>query len=144
PELTSAQLSEEFPGNEWLVADIYEKYKADKSSVDEKWAEIYARLEAAKSSGASYNSARKQPAALADSAQATPAQPPAGSDVKTQKSEPAAPSAEEAKPPQPKVRRAETSPLAITSEPSRAAQEQRAAQEEAQEDKEDEWVRLRG
>src|SRR5699024_3984039 len=35
PELTSAQLSEEFPGNEWLVADIYEKYKADKSSVDE-------------------------------------------------------------------------------------------------------------
>src|SRR5690625_295131 len=49
PELTSAQLSEEFPGNEWLVADIYEKYKADKSSVDEKWAEIFARLEAARS-----------------------------------------------------------------------------------------------
>src|SRR5699024_11890737 len=47
PELTSAQLSEEFPGNEWPVADIYEKYTADKSSVDEKWAEIFARLEAA-------------------------------------------------------------------------------------------------
>src|SRR5690625_2559688 len=144
PELTSAQLSEEFPGNEWLVADIYEKYKADKSSVDEKWAEIFARLEAAKSSGASQKSAPKQSAAPAESAQAKPAKPAAAAEQKTQKSEPAAPSAEEAKPPQPKVRRAETSPLAITSDPSRAAQEQRAAQEEAQEDKEDEWVRLRG
>src|SRR5699024_2843948 len=144
PELTSAQLSEEFPGNEWLVADIYEKYKADKSSVDEKWAEIFARLEAAKSSVASQKSAPKQSAAPAESAQAKPAKPAAAAQQKTENSEHAAPSDEEAKPPQPKVRRAETSPLAITSEPSRAAQEQRAAQEEAQEDKEDEWVRLRG
>ena len=46
PELTSDRLSAEFPGNEWLVAEIYDKYKADKSSVDAKWVEIFERLEA--------------------------------------------------------------------------------------------------
>ncbi|MFC7402782.1 multifunctional oxoglutarate decarboxylase/oxoglutarate dehydrogenase thiamine pyrophosphate-binding subunit/dihydrolipoyllysine-residue succinyltransferase subunit [Citricoccus sp. GCM10030269] len=46
PELTSDRLSEEFPGNEWLVAEIYDKYKADKSSVDSKWVQIFERLEA--------------------------------------------------------------------------------------------------
>src|SRR5699024_484643 len=69
PELTSAQLSEECPGNEWLVADIYEKYKADKSSVDEKWAEIFARLEAANTSDSQQSSADSQTAAPAQSAQ---------------------------------------------------------------------------
>ncbi|QCU78444.1 multifunctional oxoglutarate decarboxylase/oxoglutarate dehydrogenase thiamine pyrophosphate-binding subunit/dihydrolipoyllysine-residue succinyltransferase subunit [Citricoccus sp. SGAir0253] len=46
PELTSDRLSAEFPGNEWLVAEIYDKYRADKSSVDAKWVEIFERLEA--------------------------------------------------------------------------------------------------
>jgi multifunctional 2-oxoglutarate metabolism enzyme len=46
PELTSDRLSAEFPGNEWLVAEIYDKYKADKSSVDAKWVQIFERLEA--------------------------------------------------------------------------------------------------
>ena len=45
PELTSSRLSEEFPGNEWLVAEIYEKYKSDKNSVDKKWWEIFEQLE---------------------------------------------------------------------------------------------------
>ncbi|GAA1171118.1 multifunctional oxoglutarate decarboxylase/oxoglutarate dehydrogenase thiamine pyrophosphate-binding subunit/dihydrolipoyllysine-residue succinyltransferase subunit [Nesterenkonia xinjiangensis] len=45
PELTSSRLAEEFPGNEWLVADIYDKYKADPESVDRKWADIFRRLE---------------------------------------------------------------------------------------------------
>ena len=44
PELTSSRLSEEFPGNEWLVAEIYEKYKSDKNSVDKKWWEIFEQL----------------------------------------------------------------------------------------------------
>src|SRR5699024_12713081 len=112
-------------GNEWLVADIYEKYKADKSSVDEKWAEIFARLEAAKSSGASQKPTATQSTAPAQPAQAKAAQPAAPAEQETQESTPAAPSAAEAKPPQPKVRRAEPSPVAITSEPSRAAQEER-------------------
>ena len=45
PELTSSRLAEEFPGNEWLVADIYDKYKEDPDAVDRKWADIFQRLE---------------------------------------------------------------------------------------------------
>ena len=45
PELTSSRLAEEFPGNEWLVADIYEKFREDPNSVDRKWADIFRRLE---------------------------------------------------------------------------------------------------
>ena len=45
PELTSSRLAEEFPGNEWLVADIYDKYRDDPGSVDRKWADIFRRLE---------------------------------------------------------------------------------------------------
>src|SRR5688572_29758830 len=52
PELTSDRLSAEFPGNEWLVAEIYDKYKADKSSVDAKWVQIFERLEATPASAA--------------------------------------------------------------------------------------------
>ncbi|HEY4558415.1 MAG TPA: multifunctional oxoglutarate decarboxylase/oxoglutarate dehydrogenase thiamine pyrophosphate-binding subunit/dihydrolipoyllysine-residue succinyltransferase subunit [Enteractinococcus sp.] len=148
PELTSAQLSEEFPGNEWLVADIYEQYKADKSSVDEKWAEIFARLESANDSGADQKTADTQTAAPAQPAQTKKAAKPAAAETKKEttqpaKSEPAATSGNSTKPPKPKVRRAEESPVAITSEPSIAAREERA-KEEAEEEKEDEWIRLRG
>ncbi|WP_022872345.1 multifunctional oxoglutarate decarboxylase/oxoglutarate dehydrogenase thiamine pyrophosphate-binding subunit/dihydrolipoyllysine-residue succinyltransferase subunit [Nesterenkonia alba] len=51
PELTSSRLAEEFPGNEWLVADIYEKYRQDPDSVDRKWAKIFAELESETSAG---------------------------------------------------------------------------------------------
>ncbi|MDR8020185.1 multifunctional oxoglutarate decarboxylase/oxoglutarate dehydrogenase thiamine pyrophosphate-binding subunit/dihydrolipoyllysine-residue succinyltransferase subunit [Nesterenkonia aerolata] len=45
PDLTSTRLAEEFPGNEWLVADLYDKYKDDPESVDRKWADIFRQLE---------------------------------------------------------------------------------------------------
>ena len=143
PELTSAQLSEEFPGNEWLVADIYEKYKADKSSVDEKWAEIFARLEAASSSDSLQSAARSQTAAPAQAAPQQAAKPAADAPKQATKTATAAAAANGTKPPQPKVRRAEAAPQAITSEPSIAAREERA-KEDAEQVKEDEWIRLRG
>ncbi|GAA2030443.1 multifunctional oxoglutarate decarboxylase/oxoglutarate dehydrogenase thiamine pyrophosphate-binding subunit/dihydrolipoyllysine-residue succinyltransferase subunit [Yaniella flava] len=143
PELTSAQLSEEFPGNEWLVADIYEKYKADKSSVDEKWAEIFARLEAANTSDTPEKAAPAQTAAPAQSKNSQPAQSAAATPKKSAKTESATPAAESKQPPKPKVRRAAAAPEAITSEPSIAAREDRA-QVETEQVKEDEWVRLRG
>ena len=59
PELTSERLSAEFPGNEWLVADIYAKYKADKSSVDAKWVQIFERLEATPASAGAKPAARE-------------------------------------------------------------------------------------
>ncbi|MCG7421822.1 multifunctional oxoglutarate decarboxylase/oxoglutarate dehydrogenase thiamine pyrophosphate-binding subunit/dihydrolipoyllysine-residue succinyltransferase subunit [Micrococcus porci] len=46
PELTSDRLSQEFPGNEDLVAQIYRKYREDQGAVDRQWAQIFARLEA--------------------------------------------------------------------------------------------------
>lgn len=146
PELTSAQLSEEFPGNEWLVADIYEKYKADKSSVDEKWAEIFARLEAANTAETPQKQAPPQTAAPAKPAPQKTGQSAAPAAQKPAKSEQKASADKDtAAPPKPKVRRAETSLDAITSEPSKAAHEERvAAFEDADEDKEDEWIRLRG
>src|SRR5699024_5242772 len=139
PELTSAQLSEEFPGNEWLVADIYEKYKADQSSVDEKWAEIFARLESANdaesqpeaSNGktSQQKSADPQTAAAAEPAPSSDGAKSAATDQKSaEQSKPAASLAKtkqekSKKPPKPKVRRAEESPQAITSEPSISARE---------------------
>ncbi|GAA4830262.1 multifunctional oxoglutarate decarboxylase/oxoglutarate dehydrogenase thiamine pyrophosphate-binding subunit/dihydrolipoyllysine-residue succinyltransferase subunit [Garicola koreensis] len=49
-ELTSSRLAEEFPGNEWLVADIYDKFRVDPDSIDRKWVEIFRRLESEGSS----------------------------------------------------------------------------------------------
>ena len=160
PELTSAQLSEEFPGNEWLVADIYEKYKADQSSVDEKWAEIFARLESANdaesqpeaSNGktSQQKSAETQTAAAAEPAPSSDGAKSTAADQKSaEQSKPAASPAKtkqekSKKPPKPKVRRAEESPQAITSEPSISAREDRAKEDAEKEEKEDEWIRLRG
>src|SRR5690625_751046 len=103
PELTSAQLSEEFPGNEWLVADIYEKYKADKSSVDEKWAEIFARLEAASGSAQKTAPAQTAPAAPAKPAPQKTGQSAAPAAQKPAKSEQKASADKDtAAPPKPK------------------------------------------
>ena len=57
PELTSSRLAEEFPGNEWLVADIYDKFRDDPDSVDRKWADIFRRLESETSQEDSSNGA---------------------------------------------------------------------------------------
>ncbi|MDJ0316425.1 MULTISPECIES: multifunctional oxoglutarate decarboxylase/oxoglutarate dehydrogenase thiamine pyrophosphate-binding subunit/dihydrolipoyllysine-residue succinyltransferase subunit [Arthrobacter] len=37
PEQSIHRLPEEFGGNEWLVDELYERYKSDKNSVDTKW-----------------------------------------------------------------------------------------------------------
>ena len=37
PEQSIHRLPEEFGGNEWLVDELYERYKADKNAVDTKW-----------------------------------------------------------------------------------------------------------
>lgn len=37
PEQSIHRLPEEFGGNEWLVDELYERYKGDKNSVDTKW-----------------------------------------------------------------------------------------------------------
>lgn len=57
PELTSSRLAEEFPGNEWLVADIYDKFRSDPESVDRKWADIFRRLESETGTESSTNGA---------------------------------------------------------------------------------------
>ncbi|MCT1606587.1 multifunctional oxoglutarate decarboxylase/oxoglutarate dehydrogenase thiamine pyrophosphate-binding subunit/dihydrolipoyllysine-residue succinyltransferase subunit [Nesterenkonia massiliensis] len=67
PELTSSRLAEEFPGNEWLVADIYDKYRENPDSVDRKWADIFKRLESDSPSG-SDGASEKNDASSASSA----------------------------------------------------------------------------
>src|SRR5699024_2219804 len=128
---------------EWLVADIYEKYKADKASVDEKWAEIFARLEAASTAENTQQTAPSQTAAVTQPAQQQAAKPAAAPAKTPVASESTVTATNSTKPPKPKVRRAEASPLAITSEPSIAPREDRA-KEDADTVKEDEWIRLRG
>ena len=91
PELTSSRLSEEFPGNEWLVAEIYEKYKSDKNSVDKKWWEIFEQLENSESAPAkteAKNGTTDAPKAAAKpstkkSNASTPAPPPAKTEKKS-------------------------------------------------------------
>ncbi|GAA3051333.1 MULTISPECIES: multifunctional oxoglutarate decarboxylase/oxoglutarate dehydrogenase thiamine pyrophosphate-binding subunit/dihydrolipoyllysine-residue succinyltransferase subunit [Actinomycetes] len=74
PELTSSRLAEEFPGNEWLVADIYDKYKADPDSVDRKWADIFRRLEGeSPAEDAQAGNGASGSSASASSASSTPA-----------------------------------------------------------------------
>lgn len=50
PEQSIPRLTEEFGGNEWLVDELYEKYRQDKNSVDEKWWPLFASLDADSSS----------------------------------------------------------------------------------------------
>lgn len=113
PELTSSRLAEEFPGNEWLVADIYDKYRDDPDSVDRKWADIFRRLEGegdgassaaapagdrrpvASQNGTSRNSAAQNSTAQNSTAQASPdkgaqseSKPSAGNQRSAQESTP--------------------------------------------------------
>ncbi len=41
PEQSIHRLPEEFGGNEWLVDELYERYKNDKNSVDTKWWSLF-------------------------------------------------------------------------------------------------------
>src|SRR5699024_5745071 len=84
-----------------------------------------------------------QTAAVTQPAQQQAAKPAAAPAKTPVASESTVTATNSTKPPKPKVRRAEASPLAITSEPSIAPREDRA-KEDADTVKEDEWIRLRG
>jgi multifunctional 2-oxoglutarate metabolism enzyme len=90
PELTSSRLAEEFPGNEWLVADIYDKFRQDPDSVDRKWADIFRSLESeskSKSTNGAPKDAQQDKASEQKSAQGDAAKKPSRDSVD---SEPAA------------------------------------------------------
>ncbi|WP_410468614.1 2-oxoglutarate dehydrogenase E1 subunit family protein, partial [Arthrobacter sp. A2-55] len=46
PEQSIHRLPEEFGGNEWLVDELYERYQADKNSVDTKWWPLFESFDA--------------------------------------------------------------------------------------------------
>ena len=147
PELTSDQISAEFPGNEWLVADIYDKYRTDRSSVDAQWADIFERLESGGSkespaaqgkpapSGSqaaeTVTDSPKAPGAAADSGKPTP-QEPTPSTKKTEPAKPAAKAgAEKKSTPTPTVKKSGApSSAPVPSEPTKAAKKDAPAQGE--------------
>ncbi|RAN79405.1 2-oxoglutarate dehydrogenase E1 component [Bacillus sp. SRB_336] len=49
PEQSIHRLPEEFGGNEWLVDELYERYQADKNSVDTKWWPLFKSFDAEES-----------------------------------------------------------------------------------------------
>ncbi|MGA7205959.1 MAG: hypothetical protein WBX27_15145, partial [Specibacter sp.] len=51
PEQSIHRLPEEFGGNEWLVDELYERYQADKNSVDTKWWPLFESFEADEAAG---------------------------------------------------------------------------------------------
>ncbi|WHS35198.1 multifunctional oxoglutarate decarboxylase/oxoglutarate dehydrogenase thiamine pyrophosphate-binding subunit/dihydrolipoyllysine-residue succinyltransferase subunit [Auritidibacter ignavus] len=151
PELTSAQLSEEFPGNEWLVADIYEKYKADRSSVDPKWAEIFARLEGTAatqqkrhggdSDKGTSRSAQPQQKNASTKSSATSTTKKESNSQSSASSSSSSSSPSSSKSSGPKVRRAEgSSEKAIPSEPPKSKQKK----DEESHQGEDTWTQLKG
>ncbi|GAA1663442.1 alpha-ketoglutarate decarboxylase [Citricoccus zhacaiensis] len=128
PELTSDRLSAEFPGNEWLVAEIYDKYKADKSSVDAKWVQIFERLEAdtpASAAAPSASPARASSQAVKDTAvdvgkraDSNGSGQSAGSGEKTEKSEKAGKTAKAAPAEKAEDPKKATAPSAASASPA--------------------------
>ena len=45
PEQPQHLIPEEFAGNEWLVDELFEKYQADKNSVDKKWWPLFEQMD---------------------------------------------------------------------------------------------------
>lgn len=159
PELTSSRLAEEFPGNEWLVADIYDKYRDDPSSVDRKWADIFRRLEGEEttsstdsqaSAPASQNGTTQTSGSPADSqsetkasagnqrnvndstpASATPADPESAQKASSEKSSASKPVAPKT-PTTKKAKDSDTTP--IPSEPSASKDKKSEGAEEAPQD----------
>ena len=113
PELTSDRLSAEFPGNEWLVAEIYDKYKADRSSVDAKWVQIFERLEAAPGSGGTASTVKDTPQ---DSGKRNSQQ--AQKPAPTQEKKPAAQPAQKSAPAAPSQPAQEAAPSAASASPA--------------------------
>ncbi|MBQ1444089.1 MAG: multifunctional oxoglutarate decarboxylase/oxoglutarate dehydrogenase thiamine pyrophosphate-binding subunit/dihydrolipoyllysine-residue succinyltransferase subunit [Renibacterium sp.] len=128
PEQSIPRLTEEFGGNEWLVDELYEKYRQDKNSVDEKWWPLFASIDAENSAGSAADggngkhaapAAGSEPrpvtrplpvvpqAAPATEAPAAPSKPPASAPAPVAAAAPDAPAAAaapEAKPATPGVR----------------------------------------
>ncbi|MDO5619698.1 multifunctional oxoglutarate decarboxylase/oxoglutarate dehydrogenase thiamine pyrophosphate-binding subunit/dihydrolipoyllysine-residue succinyltransferase subunit [Kocuria sp.] len=50
-------IPEEFAGNEWLVEDLYKRYRADKNTVDKDWWSIFEAMDEADSTGSAADSA---------------------------------------------------------------------------------------
>uniref|UniRef100_UPI00258D624C 2-oxo acid dehydrogenase subunit E2 n=1 Tax=Arthrobacter sp. TaxID=1667 RepID=UPI00258D624C len=87
PEQSIHRLPEEFGGNEWLVDELYERYQADKNSVDTKWWPLFKSFDAEESATNGRHTAANStpitaqipvvPAAQAPSAPAASVQAPA-------------------------------------------------------------------
>lgn len=78
---SSATVPEEFGANEWLVEEMYDRYQADPSSVDERWVAYFKTNGNGNGNGAAAKAAEKapeKPAAKApEKAPAKPAEKPA-------------------------------------------------------------------
>ncbi len=161
PELTSSRLAEEFPGNEWLVADIYDKYRDDPDSVDRKWADIFRRLEGEGGSASSAGEQKPAEASQNGSAAKSESKPSAGNQRSSQETTPASATpadpesaqrssgekAGDTKPVAPKTpttkksKDSDTTP--IPSEPAQASAKDKK-KEEGTEEKQDEVTPLKG
>lgn len=157
PELTSSRLAEEFPGNEWLVADIYDQYRENPDSVDRKWADIFRRLEndspsgngATNGTGGSANDDTASRKAVDDTPQAanqkdpntesTPATATPADPSSSQKPQSEKPSAKPKAPPKPVTRKSDAGTMAIPSEPAKPQ-----LPEDKGEKKEDQHVPMKG
>ena len=58
-------IPEEFAGNEWLVEDLYERYRKDRDSVDRDWWPVFEAMDRAASSGRDSAAASPKPPAEA-------------------------------------------------------------------------------
>ncbi|MDN5667905.1 MAG: hypothetical protein L0G87_05860, partial [Renibacterium salmoninarum] len=72
PEQSIPRLTEEFGGNEWLVDELYEKYRQDKNSVDEKWWPLFASIDAENSAGSAADGGNGKHAAPAAGSEPRP------------------------------------------------------------------------
>ena len=132
-------IPEEFAGNEWLVEDLYERYRKDRDSVDRDWWPVFEAMDRAASSGRDSAAASPKPPAEAttneSAAQAeAPAKKPAPSSAAQHKG----PSAAASKPaPQKTTNKStqESTPVESTSAGSA---------EQPQDEPQDKVVKLRG
>jgi len=132
-------IPEEFAGNEWLVEDLYERYRKDRDSVDRDWWPVFEAMDRAASSGSDSAAASPKPPAEATTNESAaeaeaPAKKPAPSSAAQQKG----PSAAASKPaPQKTTNKStqESTPVESTSAGSA---------EQPQDEPQDKVVKLRG
>ncbi|MDN5701881.1 MAG: multifunctional oxoglutarate decarboxylase/oxoglutarate dehydrogenase thiamine pyrophosphate-binding subunit/dihydrolipoyllysine-residue succinyltransferase subunit [Micrococcales bacterium] len=132
-------IPEEFAGNEWLVEDLYERYRKDRDSVDRDWWPVFEAMDRAASSGSDSAAASPKPPAEATTNESAaeseaPAKKPAPSSAAQQKG----PSAAASKPATQKTTNKstqESTPVESTSAGSA---------EQPQDEPQDKVVKLRG